>query len=159
MSSAIAAQVHALQSLGTTELRRRYRELFGEDTPSYNRDYLFKRIAWRLQEKAHGGLSQRATQRLETLVDESLIRQRPPAGYKLPVETVNSSKVKKSKNAPHVGTVLRRQYKGQEIEVTVLENGVLYNGALYTSLTAVTQAITGTHTSGRLFFGLSKVGA
>lgn len=36
----IAAQVQALQQCGTGELRRKYRELFGEDARSWNRSYL-----------------------------------------------------------------------------------------------------------------------
>ncbi|MHB9023428.1 MAG: DUF2924 domain-containing protein [Armatimonadota bacterium] len=153
--SPIAAQLHTLQGVGIAELRRRYRDLFGEDTPSHNRDYLFKRIAWRLQEQAYGGLSDRATRRLEALVDESLIRQRPPAGFTPPVEAGVSPLANKSQSAPRVGTVLRRLYKNQEIAVTILENGVLHDDVLYTSLTAAARAITGTHTSGRLFFGLA----
>lgn len=161
MPSPIAAQLHALQGLGTAELRRQYRDLFGEDTPSHNREYLFKRIAWRLQEQAYGGLSDRAAQRLEALVDESLIRQRPPAGYTPPVDAGESPMANMSHGAPRVGTVLRRQYKGQEIAVTILDNGVLHDDVLYTSLTAAARTITGTHTSGRLFFGLTtgKAGA
>ena len=159
--SPIAAQLHTLQGLGTAELRRHYRELFGEDTPSHNRDYLFKRIAWRLQEQAYGGLSDRAARRLEALVDESLIRQRPPAGFQPPVVAGPTATARTSQRALRTGTVLRRQYKGQEIEATILENGVLHDGVLYTSLTAAARAITGTHTSGRLFFGLAagKAGA
>lgn len=157
----IASQLHALQGLGTAELRQRYRELFGEDTPSHNREYLFKRIAWRLQEQAYGGLSDRAARRLEALVDESLIRQRPPKGFTPPVEAGAAPAATKRRDDLRVGTVLRRQYKGQEIAVSILDHGVQHDGVLYTSLTAAARAITGTHTSGRLFFGLTsgKVGA
>lgn len=157
----IAAQLHALQGLGTAELRRRYRELFGEDTPSYNREYLFKRIAWRLQEQAYGGLSDRAARRLDALVDESLIRQRPPKGFTPPVDAGAAPAATTRRDDLRVGTVLRRQYKGREIAVTILEHGVQHDGVLYTSLTAAARAITGTHTSGRLFFGLAhgKAGA
>ena len=45
--------------------------------------------------------------------------------------------------------------KGQRIEVEVLDNGFLYDGTVYTSLSAVAKAITGTHCSGRAFFGLA----
>lgn len=151
----LAARLHTLHGLGTAALRRQYRELFGEDTPSHNRDYLFKRIAWRLQEQAYGGLSQRTAQRLETLVDESLIRQRPPSGFRPPVQAGPRPDTRPEPRTPMVGTVLRRRYKGHDLEVTILDNGILYDGTLYTSLTAAARAITGTRTSGRLFFGLA----
>lgn len=151
----LAAQLHGLRGLGTAALRRHYRELFGEDTASHNRDYLFKRIAWRLQEQAYGGLSQRAARRLETLVDESLIRQRPPRGFRPPEQDGSLPDTRQEPRTPMVGTILRRRYKGRDLEVTMLDNGVLYDGTLYTSLTAAARAITGTRTSGRLFFGLA----
>lgn len=151
----IAAQLQALQGVSTAALRRHYRELFGEDTASHNRDYLFKRIAWRLQEQAYGGLSPRAAQRLETLVDASLIRQRPPHGFQPPVQAGPLPAQQPTPRTPTVGTVLHRRYKGRDLTVTLMDNGVLYDGTLYTSLTAAARAITGTRTSGRLFFGLA----
>src|SRR5579863_2017115 len=44
------------------ELKLRYRELFGEESPSSNHQHLFRRIAWRLQARAEGDLSERAQQ-------------------------------------------------------------------------------------------------
>ena len=56
------------------------------------------------------------------------------------------------------GTVLTRQYKGRLIEVTVLREGFEYEGETYASLSAVAKAITGSHTSGFLFFRLNGKG-
>ncbi len=55
-----------------------------------------------------------------------------------------------------VGTVLAREYKGDEIRVQVVENGFEWNGVVFRSLTAVAQAVTGSKWNGRLFFGLTK---
>ena len=41
----VAAEVLALQSLGVADLRDRYRELYGEDTRSRNRTWLFRACA------------------------------------------------------------------------------------------------------------------
>lgn len=149
----ITAQLHALQGLSTAQLREKYRELFGEDTASHNRDFLFKRIAWRLQEQAYGGLSQRTKTRLAELVDESLIRVRPPQDFR---PGVDAGPVSDSMPAmPTTGKILSRKYKGQRIEVEVLDNGFLYDGTVYTSLSAIAKVVTGTHCSGRAFFGLA----
>jgi hypothetical protein len=45
------------------ELRREYAEVFGEQTRSYHKEFLVRRIAWRIQANAEGGLADRARQR------------------------------------------------------------------------------------------------
>jgi hypothetical protein len=53
---------------------------------------------------------------------------------------------------PLPGTILTRWYKGQTLKVQVLRHGFEYQGQVYKSLSAVAKAITGSHTSGFLFF-------
>lgn len=55
---------------------------------------------------------------------------------------------------PVLGTRLSREWNGKRHEATVVSGGFEYQGRRYRSLTAVTLAITGTHWSGRAFFGL-----
>ena len=152
----IAAQLSTLQVMTVGQLRTSYRDLFGEDTNSHNRDFLYKRIAWRLQEQAFGGLSARTKDRLAGLVDESLIRVRPPHTFR---PGVDAGQLAPAAVGAPTGKILSRCYKGRQIEVSVLDNGFLYDGKLYASLTAVSNAITGTHCSGRAFFGLTGKGA
>ncbi len=57
MEEALAIEIESLRKLKTKALQARYQELFGEATRSSNRAHLFRRIAWRLQAKAHGDLS------------------------------------------------------------------------------------------------------
>lgn len=49
-----------LERMTVTELRRRYAEVFGEETRSYHKEYLVRRIAWRVQANAEGDLAERA---------------------------------------------------------------------------------------------------
>lgn len=63
----VAKQIAALRQIGVGGLRERYEEVFGEPTRAGNKDFLFKRIAWRIQSLAEGDLSERA-------------RRGPPAG-------------------------------------------------------------------------------
>ena len=149
----MTAQLHALRGLSTPQLRARYCELFGEETTSHNRDFLFKRIAWRLQEQAFGGLSQRTKTRLAELVDESLIRVRPPQDFQPRVDAGPAPETQPP--TPATGQIISRVYKGQRIDVEVLDNGFRHDGVVYASLSAVAKSITGSHCSGRAFFGIA----
>ena len=42
------------------ELRERYAEVFGEETHARNKQWLVKRVIWRLQSMSEGNLSERA---------------------------------------------------------------------------------------------------
>ena len=65
MSANIAKEIAALARLTVTQLRAKHIEVFGEATRSGNKDWLRKRIAWRMQANAHGDLSERARQRAD----------------------------------------------------------------------------------------------
>src|SRR5258707_14620748 len=78
MNPTIGQQLAALQRLTTPQLRTRYAELFGEHTPANNRTWLRKRVAWRLQALAEGGLSERARQRAAELANDADLRLNPP---------------------------------------------------------------------------------
>lgn len=54
------------------------------------------------------------------------------------------------------GTRLIREWHGVIHEVLVMDEGVIYRGQRYSSLTAVARAITGSKQSGPLFFGLYR---
>src|SRR3954469_17219952 len=82
--------VAALGRMTPGQLRAKYLEVFGEPSRSGNRDFLFKRVAWRVQSLAEGGLSERARRRAEELARDADIRTtlpRSPAGA-APTRTV-----------------------------------------------------------------------
>ena len=157
----LTLELAALPQLGIADLRRRYAEVFGETTRAANRTWLVKRIAWRLQALAQGDLSERARQRALELANDADLRLTPPRH--LATEAVAAAvrpKTSKSReNLPPAGTILRRPYKGQVLEVKILEQGCQFEGRVYRSLSAVAKAITGTHCSGFLFFRLAQKGA
>ena len=53
------------------------------------------------------------------------------------------------------GSLLVRDYRGQQVVVKVLEDGFEYADRRYSSLTAIAQEVTGTKWNGFLFFGLT----
>jgi hypothetical protein len=145
-----------LQRLTTSELRNRYAEVFGEQPPTWNRVWMLKRLAWRLQALAEGSLSERARQRAEELANEADVRLNAPKGKTtdVPVEriTVKPLPTAVDNRLPPPGTILTRPYKGQTVQVQILQSGFAYQGQVYPSLSAVAKAVTGSHTNGFHFF-------
>src|SRR6516165_1534520 len=152
----IAKEVAALRRMTMRELRERYAEAFGDTTNANNRAWLVRRIAWRLQAKAEGDLSERARRRAAELADEADLRLNPPVvkdaaadrtiAEVLPLRTDN--------RLPPSGSVITRLYKGDSLQVKVLDDGFEFEGETFTSLSAVARKITGQHMNGFLFFRL-----
>ena len=158
MSDDLRKQIAALQKMTARELRQRHKELFGEENRSSNRQYLFRRIAWRLQALAEGGLSERARSRAQELAREADIRLNPPADLEMPPAPANLAtatgriELARDERLPVPGSLLTRVFKGREYHVKVLPNGFEYDGETYRSLSAVAYAITGSHWNGYHFF-------
>ena len=152
MPDNLAQELTLLPRLGVAELRSRYAQLFGETTRTGNKAWLVKRLAWRLQALAEGDLSERARRRAAELANDADLRLSPPR----PATGSGSARLPSKRNdrIPPAGTILTRLYKGMIVHVRVLEHGFVYEGTIYSSLSAVAKAITGSHCSGRLFFHL-----
>jgi hypothetical protein len=160
MLANLAAEIAALPRRRVSELRVRFAKLFGEPTPSHNKVWLVKCIAWRLQAQAQGNLSERARRRAAELAaaanlrlsappaDADIINDKQPATLRIPVDD----------RLPRPGTILTRRYKGRMRQVEVLADGFAYDGQTYRSLSAVDKAVTGSHCSGHFFFGLTAKG-
>jgi len=164
MKPDIAKQVEALRDMTLAELQERYQEVFEEPTTSRHKIHLQKRIAWRLQANAEGGLSERALRRVEELANEADLRMLAPKDSKglalAPGRTViGRISPTHDRRLPMPGAVLTREYRGRTIRVTVLDAGFEYDGTMYRSLTAVARAITGTHWNGYHFFALTQGGS
>ncbi len=141
-------------------LAEKYRELYGEPTRSRNKEYLKKRLAWRIQELAEGGLSQSALARIQQLGDQLPERWRmrlgQPEGAPQPLADaapVVQALEPRDPRVPPVGTVLRRVFDGKTHEVTVCARGLRIRGASGTRRSRRCERITGTPWNGFLFFG------
>ncbi|MEA2649904.1 MAG: hypothetical protein QOG61_2339 [Candidatus Binataceae bacterium] len=140
-SESLEQEVADLLSLETSELRGKWSALCGVDPPDrLGRTLLIRAIAYRLQEKALGGLKPSAQRILDRVCDE-------PRG---------SASGRITKTRINAGTVLIREWRGVRHRVTVLDRDVVYRGRRYQSLSEVARAITGSRWSGPLFFGLTK---
>ena len=162
MSMNVAREVAALKRMTVKELRGRYLDVFGETTRSGNKDWLWKRIAWRMQANAEGDLTERARRRAEELANDADLRLRRQPDRPAPsaAGTTRTAKVDFGSRAGELmpGTLLTRPYKGRMVTVTVLDNGFEHEGEVYRSLSAVAKAVTGSHWNGNYFFGLKGRG-
>ncbi len=150
----IADQLSALTSMTAAELKTRYEEVFGEPSRSSNKDYLRKKIAWRIQELAEGGLSDKAKQRIEELSVDAPLRykkstQKPSFSQGTPVHPLDP-------RLPLPDSIITKEHKGVTHKVTVLADGFQYKDKPYRSLSKIAREITGTSWNGFLFFGLTE---
>jgi hypothetical protein len=151
---ALRMEIESLGKVKTKELKARYRDLFGEESPSSNRSHLFRRITWRLQANAEGDLSERVRGRASELANDADLRLRAPRTFWREMEAHREVQNRDSR-LPPAGTVLERFYRGQPIRVTVLETEFRYQEKQYGSLSAIAHRVTGTRWNGFHFFGLN----
>ena len=81
MDRVVIAAIDELPKSKVAALKKRYRELFGEESKSSNKQFLFRRIAWRLQANAEGDLSERARRRASEIADDRDLRTRAPKEF------------------------------------------------------------------------------
>ena len=157
----VAKELAVLEAMTVAKLRARYAQVFGEQTRVGSKTLLVKRIIWGLQASAEGDLSERARKRAAELAQDTDLRLLPPR-QKQPARTSVQKNGMISRIAvpplPLPGTILTRWYKGKTLTVQVLRHGFEYDGQVYKSLSAVAKVITGSHTSGHLFFCRSLAG-
>lgn len=78
MAMNIGKELADLREMSVRELREKYEAVFSEPTRAGNKDWLFKRIAWRIQSLAEGDLSERARRRAEFLARDADLRTTAP---------------------------------------------------------------------------------
>ncbi len=144
MKESIARQITDLESMSLDELRGRWRDLYGTEAPGYSKAHLVRRLAYRVQELAHGGVSDATRATLRAVAERD---GKPGQASRLVRRDANSG-------GPVPGTRFVREWHGERHEVAVVEGGFEYQGKIFRSLSAIAKVITGQHWNGRLFFGL-----
>jgi len=155
------SDIAAIEAMSVNELAAKYREVYGEPTRSRNKGYLRKRVAWRVQELAYGGLSRRALDKIAELGDEMperwRMREAAMRADTAPAPTPSPS-AHRDPRIPPPGSVITRTYGGASHRVTVRYDGFEYEGDRFKSLSAIAKRITGTAWNGFTFFELVKTG-
>lgn len=163
MALNIDKEVALMRQMTVGQLREKYAEVFREETIARHKQWMIKRIAWRMQANEEGDLSVRARKRAMELANDADIRMTPPREPKRRPAAPERTVTREVKIAPGTellpGTELRRNYKGRSVSVIVKEDGFEFEGERYKSLTGVAKAATGKHWNGFHFFGLRNKGA
>lgn len=159
-SSKLQAEIEGLHHLTTGQLKDRYRELFREESRSNHKQFLVRRIAWRIQANALGGLSERARQRALAIADDADLRIRAPKKFlRSPVDQMRTAEARVDPGLdprlPLPGTPLIRRYQGKDIVVHVRHDGSFEcDGRIFSSLSAAVTQATGTRWNGFAFYNL-----
>ena len=130
--------IEGLKGLDTAKFQALWTEIFkGRRRPQSN-DIIIGQIAYFLQEQKYGGMSVRAQNQLDRLI-EGKVQQ-----------SINKYTFEHSQH-------LVREWNGKKYIVAVQgKDEFQYNGKVYKTLSAIAKEITGAHWSGPLFFGLRK---
>jgi hypothetical protein len=132
-------QLAELENKPSAALRNLWQELIGNSAPtSLRREVLIPILAYKLQERAYGGLKASTRTHLRRL----------------------SASLAANKSAPLTrgcrfkpGTRLIREWRGETHEVTIHSSGYQYRGKDFATLSEIANLITGARWSGPLFFG------
>ena len=133
-------QIGELEQAPLPHLKQRWRELYGTQPPRrISRDLLIRALAYRMQEQVFGGLKPSSRRLLARVVAEAAQRREI---------RVTPQPALKS------GAILLREWHGIQYRVVVRDDGIVFQGKRYASLSQIAQRITGTKWSGPRFFGL-----
>jgi hypothetical protein len=143
MDPDIPAQLAQLRSFSRQQLLELWQKLYQKAAPQgIRRELLIPFLAYRIQEKAYGGLKPSTRSELRRIARE----------------------LEKSKNSPNLkirsraktGTRIYREWRGETHEVIVTEEGYEYRGVACRSLSQIARKITGVQWSGPAFFRLNS---
>jgi hypothetical protein len=141
-SEKLGQDLRDLRTRGDDELKERWRSLYGTEPPGkIHRYLLIQAIAYRVQQNLLGALKPSVRRHLMRVAG-SAADGRQASDY--------------TTLSPKPGTVLVRDWGGVTYQVKVLEDGLLFRGKRYKSLSEVARIITGARWSGPLFFGLKS---
>ena len=139
----ISEEIADLRAMNVSELVEKHVQVFGKLPRCKQPTWLWRRIAWKIQEQRFGGLSEKAKARLEELIAEIDI-------------PLNGARKQIKRGRDTLGTTVTRVWKGREIRATSVEGGWEYESVVYRSLSAIAKHVTGSHWNGKLFFGLTR---
>lgn len=140
---ALADHLVALATLSPAQLRAEWQRLHKTPPPRISPDLLLRGIAYRLQERALGGLPPMVSRELTRVAARKTSGDEPPG---VAVRTAADLRP---------GTTLMRSWGERTWLVLVTEEGLVFEGRRYASLSQIAREITGAHWSGPRFFGLT----
>jgi hypothetical protein len=140
-TSPTSALIRSLPTLPKERLVSLWEENFSKTPGKIRPELMLPILAFRIQERAYGGLSTETKDRLRQVMDSLEPKRRSH---------------NEARNRFKQGTRLVREWKGKTHEVILTDDGYDYLGKKYKSLSPIACEITGTHWSGPAFFGTRK---
>lgn len=166
----IPIDLATLPRLSLEALRGLWSEHIGRSPPPVQKRLLIRELAWRVQERVHGGLEAETARVLKSAIRNARLHAKKEESSKQPQRSRERSPSSKPRG-PRIGndlppgTRLVREWRGRTHEVTVIEvttgedggtgRAFRYRDQTFKTLTEVAHAITGIHWSGPRFFGLA----
>jgi hypothetical protein len=142
MNTALSDQIANLPTMKRTELLAIWAKNFNQAPPASMRtDLMIPMLAYRIQEREFGGLSNAARKTLRDIART--------------IDTKKETGGRGSSDLDH-GTRLVRSWKGEVHEVEVSNGSFAYRGKQFSNLSQIAREITGTRWSGPLFFGTKE---
>jgi hypothetical protein len=137
----VEGEITALSGLKHQELIGLWIEHYHNPPPKpVSRKLLIRAVAYAIQVRRYGGLPKRLRQELLRIAQES--RSSAMNGPDPPRRTLSP------------GTRLLRDWHGRSHSVEVTDQGFLWNGRTYRSLSVIAREITGSRRNGPKFFGV-----
>jgi hypothetical protein len=139
----VEAEVRSIGSMNIVQLRALWQTTFkGTPPKAFGPDLLRRALAQKIQEQAYGGLDTKTVRLLNQLIAQS---------------AKNNGKIVLPRRIK-AGAVIVRDWKSKRHSVTVADDGFVFNGQTYESLSEIARLITGTRWNGPRFFGLRSKG-
>ncbi len=172
--AALPDQLAALATMSPDQLRAEWRRVYPTPPPPrLTPDLLRRGIAYRLQERIHGGLPNHIARELDRMAKRKIADMAAAAVAAATATSTASGEgsgargsrrdgiVARRVDEPRLrpGTRLVRSWQGRTYSVLVTEHGFVMDDREYPSLSRIAEAVTGTHWSGPRFFGLTRRGS
>jgi hypothetical protein len=146
LDASLLSIVANLEGLDLDGLRRHWRAHLGGEAPAHlSRWLLMKVLAYRLQSDAFGDLDKSVRRILRSGKEDGV---GAPFDRRAP-QTREGLGLK-------AGALLVREWNGRLERVMILEEGFVWNGQTFGSLSQIAKAMTGTNWNGHRFFGLRQ---
>lgn len=154
----VKTEINRLFNMSVNELRSRFLELVGFYTRSRNRDFLVRKIAWKIQANIFGDITEEMKVKAYEIADFSRLTIRksimPKPHFGGEIVSGKKLPLKRDPRLPADGAILCRNYRGRKIVVKVLSDSFEFEGREYSTLSGIAREATGTNWNGFKFFGL-----
>ena len=153
--SKLETEIDRLADLSREELVANWAKVFRQPPPrGIGRNLLELGIAWHLQARHLGGHAPSIRRQLQRLIADRERAVCDPRGEGRMDVLTTGNWAASSTSSLLPGTRLVREWHGRTHHVDVIEDGFVYDGRTWPSLSAIARTITGARWSGPRFFGL-----